>query len=109
MGTSGAASSHQAAGNKLFKEGFLDEAICAYDLALEAADDSAARTAILCNRSAALLKLARHREAALAADHALERAFRRGEDSILVRRAWLVRAGRPRALPGLDPWTSGLG
>ena len=36
MGTSGAAStSHQAAGNKLFKEGFLDEAICAYDLALE--------------------------------------------------------------------------
>ena len=71
MGTSGAAStSHQAAGNKLFKEGFLDEAICAYDLALEAADDSAARTAILCNRSAALLKANKLQEAYVDAGHA---------------------------------------
>lgn len=50
------AAAHKASADKLFKEGFLDEAICAYDLALAVADDDAARTAILCNRSAVLLK-----------------------------------------------------
>ena len=52
----GAAAEHQTAGNKLLKEGFHTEAICAYGLALEAAEDLATRCAIFCNRSAAFVK-----------------------------------------------------
>ena len=67
-----AAAEHQSAGNKLLREGYHAEAICAYDLALEAAQDDATRGAILCNRSAALLKAHKLDQAAEDASRAVE-------------------------------------
>ena len=58
------AAEHQTAGNALLREGFVDEAINAYDLALEVATDAPTRGAVLCNRSAAYMKVEQFAEAA---------------------------------------------
>ena len=65
MTTATVASTHKAAGDDAFRAGDFERAIAAYAEALAAlaSDDSATRSSILCNRSAALMKLSRADEA----------------------------------------------